>query len=72
MIYEEEIPYRIQDVIRITYHSYNVQKSHKEAKSELSPDLDDLLERVVSGKEKVTVYDTPKDYLKHVKKIVKE
>ena len=49
-----------------------MQKSHKEAKSELNPELDDLLERVVSGKEKVTVYDTPGDYLKHAKKIIKE
>jgi hypothetical protein len=49
-----------------------MQKSHKETKSELSPELDDLLERVISGKEKVTVYDTPEDYLKHAKKIIKE
>ena len=49
-----------------------MQKAHKETKSELSPDLDDLLERVVSGKEKVTVYDTPEDYLEHVKKIIKK
>jgi hypothetical protein len=42
-----------------------MQKSHKESKSELSPELDDLLERVISGKEKVTVYNTPEDYLKH-------
>lgn len=52
--------------------SYGVQKFPKEAKSELTPDLDNLLERIISGKEKVTVYETPEDYLKHAKKIIKE
>lgn len=61
-----------QDVIKIMCYRCNMQKSHKETKSELSPELDELLERVVSGKEKVTVYDTPEDYLKHARKIIKE
>lgn len=30
---------------------YSMQKSPKEAKSELTPDLDNLLERIISGKE---------------------
>jgi len=61
-----------QDIIKIMCYRYNMQKSHKETKSELSPELDELLERVVSGKEKVTVYDTPEDYLKNARKIIKE
>lgn len=44
----------------------------KKHASDLSSKVDALVERVVSGEEKVTVYDTPKDYLRYVKHVLEE
>ena len=44
----------------------------KHVKSDLSPEVDALVERVVSGDEKVTIYDTPDEYLKHIKQVLEE
>lgn len=44
----------------------------KKHASDPSSKVDALVERVVSGEEKVTVYDTPKDYLRYVKQVLEE
>lgn len=49
-----------------------LREPKKHAKSDLSPEVDALVEHVISGEEKVTVYDTPKDYLKHIKQVLEE
>lgn len=43
----------------------------EEPKSELSPELDETIKRIVEGKEKLTRY-TFDEYIQHVNKILEE
>jgi hypothetical protein len=49
-----------------------LREPKKHTNSDPSPAVDALVERVISGEEKVTVYDTPADYLKHIKQLLEE
>ena len=50
-----------------------MQKAHpKKTENELTPEVEELLDRIDSGKEKMTTYPGAKEYLKHIDKVLEE
>jgi hypothetical protein len=60
------------EIWQTVFLHYMLREPKKHVKSDLNPKVDALVERVISGEEKVTVYDTPEDYLKHIKQVLEE
>ncbi|MGI0082066.1 MAG: hypothetical protein ACREAF_03405 [Nitrosopumilaceae archaeon] len=44
----------------------------KKNDTELTPEIEELLDRIDSGKEKTTTYANAKEYLKHVDEVLEE
>ena len=50
-----------------------MQKAHpKKIDLDLSPEIEERLDRIDAGKEKMTKYPSAKEYLKHVDKVLEE
>lgn len=63
----------IQDVISLTCHIYDVQKSHtKDKMDKLNPKIEKILEDIDSGKIKTARYKNAEEYLKHVDKVLSD
>ena len=58
------------NIIYISADNYTMQKAKKD--SELSPELEKLLDDIDSGKVKMARYKNVDEYLKHVDKTISE